>query len=97
MKSAKSSKKPAKKTAVAKRPKKTAAVANRGSAHDDLTIKALGDPPKEGSLGRQHWDKAIGKTVGAYRSQFDQKERRNAAQWLSNWLSGKGGKVELVG
>jgi hypothetical protein len=94
MKSAKSSKKPAKKPA--KRPQKPAA-AVRSSARSDLKIKALSDPPKEGSLGRQHWDQAIGKIVSAYLGQFDQgKARRTAAQWLSNWLGGKGARVELV-
>jgi hypothetical protein len=35
--------------------------------------------------------------VSAYLGQFDKgPARRTAAQWLSNWLNGKGAKVELV-
>lgn len=85
-----------KKTAAKKTAAKKTAVAKPASARDGLTIHALSDPPKQGSKGRAHWDKAVGKTVGDYLGGFDKEARRTAAQWLSNWIGGKGAKVELV-
>jgi hypothetical protein len=105
-------KSPAKKTSVKKAPakkavKKTVAPVKvsasdapkaRKSPREGYAIKFVEGAvaPKEGSLGRQHWDVAKKhRTVTDYLAQFAQgKPRQTANLWLGNWR--RSGLVEVV-
>jgi hypothetical protein len=59
------------------------------TARGEMKIVAVaGAKLKEpGSKGRAHYDKMIGKKVGAYLDRFGSgKPRKTAAQWLANFL-----------
>jgi hypothetical protein len=79
----------------AKKPVKKPATKKAKKARDDLTIVAQSEPPKPGSLGRQHWDQAVGKTVGAYLGQFEGEARRT--KLLTSEHSPRQFKLEVIG
>ena len=71
--------------------KKTAT--RRARARDDMKIVAVAGAaiPREGGVGRFHYDRAVGRTVGEYLASFaDADERRYAAKWLSQFVHREG-------
>jgi len=60
---------------------------NRRS-YDIIQRKAKVNPRREGSLSHDFFEEMVdGRTVGEYLDQFDDSERRNASQWLSNSIA----------
>ena len=75
---------------AARLPKEETKAKKNGAVRSSRATKVItaivkGNPKKEGSLGAQHFDAMVGKTVASYLAAYEGHDRQNARQWLANF------------